>query len=160
VKERDGTLRSLAGDPVDHLDAVELEPGQGRVDVRHLEAHVVEPLALRLQEPGDPGRLVGGLDELHLRLPDRKEGDRDPIALDREHQVDGEAEHVAPEAQAVVDVADDDGDVVDLAETPDTGRDAIGGLGLGHPGPPQTVISSRWTPQTARSRSEISPTVA
>ena len=28
------------------------------------------------------------------------------------------------------------------------------------PPPPQTVISSRWTPQAARSRSEISPTVA
>ena len=37
-----------------------------------LEADVVEALALRRQEPGDAGRVVGRLDELDLRLADRR----------------------------------------------------------------------------------------
>ncbi len=48
-----------------------------------LEADVVEPLALALEEPRDAGRVVGRLDELDLRLPHRQERDRHPVLLDR-----------------------------------------------------------------------------
>ena len=49
-----------------------LEAHQRLGQVGDLEADVVEALALRRQEAGDAGRVVGRLDQLDLRLADRR----------------------------------------------------------------------------------------
>ena len=49
-----------------------LEAEQRLGEVRDLEADVVEALALRLEEAGDAGGVVGRLDQLDLRLADRR----------------------------------------------------------------------------------------
>ena len=105
-----------------------LEPEQRLGEVRDLEADVVEPLALAREEAGDAGRVVGRLDELDLRLADGQEGDPDAVLGDVHDRLELEAEEVAPEAEGVLDRADDQGDVMDLAEPADPGRDA-GGAG-------------------------------
>ena len=127
-----------------------------------LEADVVEALALVGQEAGHAGRVVRRLDELDLRLPDSEERDRHPVRLDREHELERQAEHVAPERERLVDVPHDDRDVMDLAQAPDV----VGHLRRAAAVSVmrillrQTVMSSRWTPQATRRRSAISPTVA
>ena len=84
-----------------------------------------KPSPLLGQEARDAGRVVGRLDELDLRLPHPEEGDPDPVVRDVHDGLELEAERVAPQAERVLDRADDESDVVDLAETAD---------GLGHRG--------------------------
>ena len=82
MEEGDRALGTTARGGVDELDPVDLEAQQGLGEVRDLEADVVEALALRLEEAGDAGRVVGRLDELDLRLPDPEEGDPDVVGRD------------------------------------------------------------------------------
>jgi hypothetical protein len=91
----------------------------------------MEPLAPAVEEAGDAGRVVGRLDQLDLRLPHPEERDADVVALDVGDRLELEAEDVAPEREAGLDRADDDGDVVDPPESPH-GRDAIGRRTNGH----------------------------
>ncbi len=72
VDEGHGPFRTAARRRVDELQPVDLEAEQRLGEVRHLEADVVEALALRLEEAGDAGRVVGRLDQLDLRLADRR----------------------------------------------------------------------------------------
>ena len=79
VQECDGALGAPARGAVDQLEAIDLEADERLGEVRDLEADVVEALALVREEAGDAGRVVGGLDELDLRLADREERDPDPV---------------------------------------------------------------------------------
>ena len=79
MQERDRSLGPLARGGVDQLDAVDAESGELLGEVRHLEADVVEALALVGEEAGDAGRVVRRLDELDLRLADRQERDPDAV---------------------------------------------------------------------------------
>src|SRR5258706_11467773 len=157
MDERDRALGATARGGVDQLQAVDLEPEQGLGEVRDLEADVMEALALAREEAGDPGRVVGRLDELDLRLADREERDPDPVRWDVRDRLEPEAELVPPQPLRVLDRRHDQRNVVDLAEPADGRRDAIDGSGHLVP---QIVISSRGTPNAVRSRSLISPTVA
>src|SRR5689334_6620820 len=154
MDEGDRAFGTSAWGAVDELEAVELEPHEGLRQVRDLEADVVEPLPLRGEEPGDTGRVIGRFDELDLRLADGQERDPYPVGRDVHGRLVLEPELVPPEAEGGLDRGDDHGDVMDLAETADPWRNA------GHRDLPQTVISSRCSPQAPRSRSLISPTVA
>ena len=120
----------------------------------------MEALALRGEKTGDAGRVVGRLDELDLRFADGQEGDPHPILGDVRDRLELEPEQVAPDAERLLDRADDQGDMVDPAEASDAIRHAGRRTRDGHRRAPQTVISSRWTPNEDRSRSLISPTVA
>src|SRR4029078_1400704 len=124
MDEGDGSLGAPPRRAVDQLQAVDLEPEEGLCETGDLEADVVEALALRGKEPGDARRVVGRLHELDLRLADAEERDPDAVVGDVHDGLELEAQEVAPDRQALVDRADDQGHVVDLAQAPDPGRSA------------------------------------
>src|SRR4029077_12952056 len=97
VDERDRPLRAAARRAVDQLEAVDLEPEQCLGQVRDLKADMVEALALAREEARAPGRVVGRLNELDLRLADTEKGDPDPVRGDVHDRLELQAEKVAPE---------------------------------------------------------------
>jgi hypothetical protein len=97
--------------------------GEGGRDVGHLEADVVEALAPARQESGNAGGVVGRLHQLQLHVRDRQEGDAHPVGRDRDHRARGQPQRVPVEAERGVQVADDDGQVVDPADPVQMRRD-------------------------------------
>jgi hypothetical protein len=85
VDERHRALGAAPRCRVDQLETVELQPDQRLGEVVDLEADVVKALALRCEEAGDTGRVVGRLDQLDLRLPHPEERDPDSVGRDVEH---------------------------------------------------------------------------
>jgi hypothetical protein len=132
MEECDWALGTLAGHRVDQLEAVELEALQRLGQVLDLEAQMVESLAPGREEPRDARRVVGRHHQLDLRLADRQEGDRHVVLLDRQHELDREAQRVPPEPERGVDVRDDHGHVVHPAEPPDVFRNLGHGSRIGH----------------------------
>jgi hypothetical protein len=93
---------------------------------------VVKALALGGEEPGNPGAVVGRLDQLDLRLAHAEEGDSHAVLGDIRHGLELEAEQVPPERERLVDRANDERDMMDLAQSPDPGRHVFNRAGDGH----------------------------
>ena len=174
VDERDRSFGPAARRGIDQLETGDLEAKQRLGEVGDLEADVMEALALRREKARHPGRIVGRLDELDLRLADREEGDPDAILIDLHDRLEIEPEGVPPQPERILDRLHDQRDVVHLAEPADGLGESRFGLRGRHPAQrtpsidaatglqlaAQMVISSRCSPQATRSRSLISPTVA
>src|SRR5262245_39557689 len=153
MQERDRTLGALARGGVDQLEAVDLEAHERLGEVGHLETHVVEALALRIEEAIDAGRVVSGLDELDLRLADTQERDADPVLGDVHDRLELETQHVPPELKGRLDRADDERHVVDLPQPPDVlGHGRIGPVSRSaHDAAPiRTIRTSGAAPNAAR----------
>ena len=131
VDERDRTLRSLPRRGVDELEPGDLQPQQRLGEVRDLEADVVEPLALRFEEAGHARAVVGRFDQLDLRLADGQERDAHAVAGDVHDGLELEVQHVAPQWERRIDRADDQRDVMDLADVADGCREGAGGRSHG-----------------------------
>ncbi len=115
MEECHRTLGSRPRSGVDELDALGCEARQFGAHVVHLEAQVMESLALRGKEAGDAGRVVGRLHELDLRFPDAEEGDPYPVRRDVHDRLERHAEDVAVQGNALLDGPDHDGHVMDAS---------------------------------------------
>src|SRR3954471_1319181 len=85
---------------------------------------MMEAFALALQEPIDPGRVVGGLDELDLRLPYPEEGDADAVVRHVGDRLQVHPEGVPPQDERLIERAHDQCDMVDLSQPADPFREA------------------------------------
>ncbi len=133
-----GTLRAAPRRGVDQLQAGDFEAKQRLGEVRDLEADVVEALALRFEEARHARRVVGGFDQLDLRLADGQECDAHVVAGNVHDRLELEVQHVAPQRERRIDGADDQRDVMNLADVADGHREAAGGRSHG--------VSSMRTP--------------
>jgi len=83
----------------------------------------MEPLALGFQETRGAGRVVRRLDQFDLGVAHRKETDRDMVVFHVHDGLEVEPKLVAIETEGGLEVANDDGDVVDPANAmPSVGR--------------------------------------
>jgi len=132
MEEGDGTLGAFTRGRIDQLDPVDLEPQERLREVGDLEADVVDALATLGQEPRSARRVVGGLDQLDLRLADRQERDPDAVLGHVLDDLELETERIPPEAQGRLQLLHDHGNVMDPPETADPCRHAVGLRGGRH----------------------------
>ena len=108
-----------------------------------------KPSPLLSRKRATPVDVVGRLDQLDLRLADAQERDPDAVRRDVHDRLELEAERVAPEAEGVLDRADDQRDMMDLAERADVlgqwGARGIADLRSAGAGDvPAMTSASRW----------------
>ena len=116
MEEADHPGESRAGGLVDELDARRGRCVQVGGAVVGFEADVVQALAAAFKEAGDAGVVAHGLEQLDLGVPAGEKDAADALVLDDAVHAHGEAEGVAIEAERIAGAADDDANVMDLAE--------------------------------------------
>src|ERR1035437_4393306 len=114
VDKRDRALSAFARGDVDKGQAHCGQAVERRLDVRHFEADVVEPLTLGFEEARGTGRVVSRLDKFDLGVTDWQEADRDVVVCHVHDGLQRAPELVAIEVKSGVEVTNDDRDVVDL----------------------------------------------
>ena len=77
---------------------------------------MVQTLAAAFEEARDAGVVARGLEQLDLGVATGEEDAADALVLDDAVDAHGEAEGIAIEAERIVGAADDDANVMDLAE--------------------------------------------
>src|ERR1035437_6739145 len=103
VDESHRALSTLAWGRVDENQVQRGELVERCLDVWHLEADVVEALALGCEEASGAGRVVGRLDQLDLGVAHRQEADRDVVVVHVHHGFYIETELVSVEIERRVD---------------------------------------------------------
>src|SRR3990172_2606768 len=116
VQEADHPRQPLPRLLVDELHALRLQPLQLRADVRRLEADVVQPFPLALQEPPHRRLRRKRLQQLDLALADGEE--RGPHALlpHRRRGVHRQPQRLAVEPERLVQAMHRNADVMDLLD--------------------------------------------
>ncbi len=116
MEKADHAREALPRHLVDQRKAGRARGGEVGGDVGRLEAEVVQPFAALLEELGDAAVRIHGLEQLDLAAPDRQQRGLHALVLDRRLRRDPKPQEVAPEAEAVLEAADDETDVVDARE--------------------------------------------
>jgi len=101
---------------VDELYPLLFEFCQLRVNIRRLEADVVQPLAFTFEEFADGRVRRKRLKQLDLALTDREKRGLDALVFDLGLSVDVELQRVTVELERLVEGVDGDADVVDLLD--------------------------------------------
>src|SRR2546428_16128 len=104
------------GDLVQQFHALRLKCLRSGVDIVHLEADVVHPLAAPLDEARHRTGLIQGFEELNVAVADLQESGLDALFLDCGHLHDWQAKRVAISLERLIDALDGDADVVDAFE--------------------------------------------
>ena len=85
------------------------------------------PSPFEFEEARHARRVIGRFDQLDFRLADGQERDAHPVAGDVHDGLELEVQHIAPEGERRIDGADDQRDVMDLADVADGLGQAAGG---------------------------------